>query len=67
MSEKPLIETNPYLKDPKQYERLLLINIGSSAAIELGSFPVEITRELKTLRSQGIKPNKSRGFFGGLR
>lgn len=61
MREKPLIETNPYLRNPEQYKRMLLINVGSSAAIELGSFPAEIAQELKTL-----KPKKSRGFFGGL-
>jgi len=46
MAEKPLIETNPYLRNPEQYKKLLLINVGSSAAIETGSFPASITQEL---------------------
>ena len=48
MNHKPLIETNPYLRDPKQYEKLLIINVGSSTAIELGSIPAPITNILKT-------------------
>ena len=59
MAEKPLIETNPYLRDPEQYKKLLLINVGSSAAIEIGSFPASITQELKTLHSHALKPKKS--------
>ncbi len=64
MAEKPLIETNPYLRDPGQYKKLLLINVGSSAAIEIGSFPTSIAQELKTLHSYGVKPKKSPDFFG---
>lgn len=64
MAEKPLIETNPYLRDREKYKRMLLINVGSSAAIELGSFPAEIAKELKTLHSQEIKSKKPQGFFG---
>ena len=67
MAEKPLIETNPYLRNPEQYKKLLLINVGSSAAIEIGSFPAAITQELKILHSHGIKPKKSPGFFGESR
>ncbi len=67
MAEKPLIETNPYLRNPEQYKKLLLINVGSSAAIETGSFPASITQELKTLHSHGVKLKKSPGFFGAPR
>ena len=59
MVEKPLIETNPYLRDQGQYKRMLLINVGSSAAIELGSFPAEISQALKTLHLQEIRSKKS--------
>ena len=62
MAEKPLIETNPYLKNPKQREQLLLINVGSSTAIEIGRFPASIARKLKTLHSRGVKP-KLPSFF----
>ena len=64
MAETPLSKTNPYLRDPEQYKKLLLINVGSSAAIEIGSFPAAIAQELKTLHSREIKPKKSPDFFG---
>ena len=54
MAEKPLIETNPYLRNREQYRRMLLINVGSSAAIELGSFPAKITQELKALKPKKL-------------
>ena len=47
VAKKPLIETNPYLRDPKQYEKLLLINVTSSTAVELGQVPASIVRALK--------------------
>ena len=34
MLKKPLIETNPYLKDPVQRKSLLDISVSSSTAIE---------------------------------
>ena len=55
---KPLIETNLYLRDPKKYEKLLVLNVGSSTAIELGNLPATI---VKTLRlPTGIKSKNGR-------
>jgi|MudIll2142460700_1097286.scaffolds.fasta_scaffold30189_2 hypothetical protein len=34
MSRKPLIQANPYLKDPANRQRLLSIAVSSSTAIE---------------------------------
>ncbi|GBE41348.1 hypothetical protein BMS3Bbin09_01246 [bacterium BMS3Bbin09] len=34
MSKKPLIETNPYLKDRKKYKSALITNVSTSSAIE---------------------------------
>ncbi|MBI3582820.1 MAG: hypothetical protein HY096_02580 [Nitrospinae bacterium] len=34
MKKKPLIETNPYLKDPKKYESSLIKNVITSSAVE---------------------------------
>jgi len=34
MKKKPLKETNPYLKDPKQYEPALIANVITSSAVE---------------------------------
>lgn len=39
MSTKPLIETNPYLQDPDEFEKSLTANVASSTAIELGTLP----------------------------
>ena len=34
MSKKPLIETNPHLKNRKRYKSALITNVSSSSAIE---------------------------------
>lgn len=47
MREKPLIETNAYLKNSKLYEKLLFVNVSSSAAIELGTLSPAIINALK--------------------
>ena len=36
MSKKTLIETNPYLQNPKKYRDSLITNVSSSTAIETG-------------------------------
>lgn len=36
MLKKPLIETNPYLKDPEQRRALIYTTVTSSTAIETG-------------------------------
>lgn len=36
MSEKPLIETNPYLRDPEQRREMIYTAVSSSTAIETG-------------------------------
>lgn len=40
VKQKPLIETNPYLRDPKKFRAALITNVSSSTAIETGA-PVE--------------------------
>jgi hypothetical protein len=37
MKQKPLIETNPYLRDPEKLRKLLITNVSSSTAIETGA------------------------------
>jgi len=34
MKKKPLKETNPYLKNPKQYEAAIIKNVMTSSAVE---------------------------------
>ena len=46
MEQKPLIETNPYLRDPEKFRKALITNVSSSTAVETGA-PVEsIARSL---------------------
>ena len=40
MEQKPLIETNPYLRDPEKFQKALITNVSSSTAVETGA-PVE--------------------------
>ncbi len=49
---KPLIETNPFLKDKKAYEKALVANVLSSTAIELGTIPPALERDLKKPESK---------------
>jgi len=60
MGNKPLIETNPYLKTPEKYRKALITNVSSSTAVETGA-PVEsIARKL----TRHVKPkpvNKPKG------
>ena len=46
MATKTLLDINPYLHDPDHYEQFLVINVGSSSAIELGRLPASILRAL---------------------
>ena len=46
MSKKPLIETNPYLKDPARYRRDLVTSVSSSTAIETGGRVADIAKRL---------------------
>jgi len=55
---KPLIETNPYLTNPKKYRKALRLNVASSTAIKTGASVESIIR---TLTDAGInEPKKSR-------
>jgi len=40
MDKRPLIETNPYLRDPEKFRKALITNVSSSTAVETGA-PVE--------------------------
>lgn len=37
MLKKPLIETNPYLRDPEKFRKALITSVSSSTAIETGA------------------------------
>ncbi len=40
MEQKPLVETNPFLRDPKKLREAIIANVSSSTAVETGA-PVE--------------------------
>jgi hypothetical protein len=46
MSKKPLIETNPYLKDPVRYWGDLITSVSSSIAIETGACVADVAKIL---------------------
>jgi hypothetical protein len=51
MKKKSLKETNPYLKDCKQYETALIANVITSSAVEgIRVTPAQLTK--KSLKSQ---------------
>ena len=59
MRKKPLIETNPYLRDPEKYEESLIANVLSSTAIEIGPLPASLKRALKSNNHKARKLNSS--------
>lgn len=46
MAQKPLIETNPYLRDPEKLRKALITNVSSSTAVETGASVESISRVL---------------------
>ncbi len=51
MKQKPLIETNRYLRDPAKFRKALIKSIASSTAIETGA-PVESVARMLEDRSK---------------
>ena len=51
MNKRPLIETNPYLRDPQKLRKLLITNVSSSTAIETGASVDSIARMLQETRN----------------
>ena len=47
MEQKPLIETNPYLRDPEKFRKALITSVASSTAIETGTSVASIARMLE--------------------
>ncbi len=53
MKQKPLIETNPYLRDPEKFRKALITNVSSSTAVETGASVESIARTLAENRKAG--------------
>jgi hypothetical protein len=51
MKQKPLIETNPYLRDPEKLRKALITSVASSTAIETGASVESIARMLEETRN----------------
>lgn len=47
MKQKPLIETNSFLRDPEKLRKALITNVSTSTAIETGTTPESIARVLR--------------------
>jgi hypothetical protein len=47
MKQKPLIETNPYLRDPAKFRKALIMSVASSTAIETGAPVTTVARMLE--------------------
>ncbi|MGV3627294.1 MAG: hypothetical protein ACO1PN_06365 [Betaproteobacteria bacterium] len=47
MLKKPLIETNPYLRDPEKFRKALITSVASSTAIETGASVASIAQMLE--------------------
>jgi hypothetical protein len=47
MKNKPLIETNPYLRDPEKFRKALITSVASSTAIETGTPVATVARMLE--------------------
>ncbi len=60
MSNKPLIETNPYLKAPEKYRKALITNVSSSTAVETGT-PVESIARTLTERAKPKRVKRPKG------
>jgi len=58
MRKKPLIETNPYLRDPELRRKGLIMSTASSTAIETGAKVKTIARALT--REPTILPLRTR-------
>ena len=67
MENKPLIETNPYLKDPAKRQATFSITVSSLTAIE-GVYAA-VTKEIKAVRnllnlSSSLNPPESKAYHG---
>lgn len=54
MQKKSLIQSNPYLREPEQYRKMLVANVSTSTAIETGATAGSIAKKL-TPQSKPVK------------
>ncbi|TAK84781.1 MAG: hypothetical protein EPO20_13140 [Betaproteobacteria bacterium] len=62
MSKKPLLETNPYLRDDEKRRKALVTNVSSNTAVETGRKPEAIARTLARETGRvSLKPRQRSG------
>ena len=62
MSRKPLIETNPYLRDGEKRRKALITNVSSSTSVETGRKTEAIARTLgEGERASSVKTRQGSG------
>jgi hypothetical protein len=54
MKLRPLIETNPYLRDPAKFRKALLTSVASSTAIETGAAIATIVHMLEEVEESKL-------------
>jgi hypothetical protein len=59
MKSKPLIETNPHLRDPVKRQKALFTSVASSTAIETGASVDSIVRMLEKHKAGKTTPPRS--------
>jgi hypothetical protein len=60
--KKPLIETNPYLRDADKRRKAVITNVSSNTSVETGRKPATIARAL--IREERTSPVKARQGSG---
>ena len=63
MNNKPLIETNPHLKDPAKYRKALIANVASSTAVETGAS----VESIASILAEPDKPSQVKKPSGSAR
>jgi hypothetical protein len=59
--KKPLIETNPYLRNAHGRSKALITNVSSNTSVETGRKSETIARALRTERTLPVKTRQGSG------
>jgi len=59
--KKPLIETNPHLRDAQRRRKAIITNVSSNTSVETGRKPAAIARALTQERALPLKTRQGSG------
>ena len=62
MLKRPLVETNPYLRDTDKRRKSLITNVSSNTSVETGRSTETIARALT--QPERVRPDKARQGSG---